>query len=857
MARASTVQNTNREERALAAQKTRERLLAEVAAKCEEEVRKAKKRAEENKERKAAESLRMKEEMEEKFAEAEKRRLLFKRNMTKRPRGSSLPSVEEKKVVAVKSALKQMSQASAAKVVQRAWRNSRQRRAANHFLSLSMSADQIRKMEFEDISALLARDDVLAATTKMLRVTGVYDAESGATEERTTVREFLSAYLILAHPSQVFSGNGEQEQEQDLISKSQDLLLAFEQVLSKHAASGFSVAPLSTELQAWTESYSVYLSAFHAWKSQDSSTLVEIMLAQFVELDQIWQSVKTAQAGHVADDYHQGIRQNQIMLLARLKRLAGPEKAMVLVRNALRAAAKRRKRALAPEARIPRVTANMTPTDVETASSRSAVPFVLSEAQRPTTPESERDQLRLHRRLARTLTTLPENRVLIHELLVNKEYKIEQEPFTESRKAVMDRMCDTMRTDVEAGFGARWTVAMAAVIRDKLLYCLTPGNSMYVLISEVLDPAIIDSQCQAGTFSYDTFFDFMTMVLGKLVAPARDEQVKEFAQDKESDAIGKLSKLMSIIDLLSLDHTNFTLSMLAPRLAEEGPGYEQRAFARDLEAGKTTLESTRRFWNDANMTLVEDMRRRDPESINPNPQPHASRIYVHALLDLIFHNGAFQEANLPETLKLDHERLLGLHARVLKATAIASILLSAKNLLKRDVRSQWKQEADRILANPDFAQIKEERILQILESGHPMPAATKAQLASSISRVLAPAIAAATRLAEFKASKADVSSAPSSPILETPPSLPTATKFTDPVSKLLLSRLRAHVTARLNATSASERVRATATAASSLAAAGMPELVGEIGGIVGLIERVRSVDWSCHGNVYAGIMEES
>ena len=64
---------SNSEERALAAKQAREKHLAQVAASCAEEVRRAKKIAEDMKERKAAEERRYRMEMEEKLAEAEKR----------------------------------------------------------------------------------------------------------------------------------------------------------------------------------------------------------------------------------------------------------------------------------------------------------------------------------------------------------------------------------------------------------------------------------------------------------------------------------------------------------------------------------------------------------------------------------------------------------------------------------------------------------------------------------------------------------------------------------------------------------------------------------------------------------------
>ena len=73
----------------------------------------------------------------------------------------------------------------------------------------------------------------------------------------------------------------------------------------------------------------------------------------------------------------------------------------------------------------------------------------------------------------------------------------------------------------------------------------------------------------------------------------------------------------------------------------------------------------------------------------------------------------------------------------------------------------------------------------------------------------------------------------------------------------MLSRLRVHVLSRLSASSASERVRATTTASQSLAAAGMPEFVSEVGKIVDILNKVREVDWMCHATVYEKIWSEN
>jgi hypothetical protein len=859
LAKAAT-RNLQREERALAAQQARERLLAEITAKCEEEVRRAKKKAEDIREKKAAEHARLRLEMAEKFAEAERRRLLYQQT-PRRQRTSSMPTSEEKKTLEV--TMRRLTEDTATRKIQRSWRLYQARKGMREFLNLDLTTQRLADMAFEDVGALLSEEQVLSATARVLRLCGLQDMESGTVGGRGAVRTFLSSYLIVTHPAAVLSGDG--EQEQDLISKARDLLSSFG-LVTPLLSSGYC-SPVS-ELQTLCEAYNVFFSAFHAWKTHDSSVLIEIMLAQFIELELIWQTVKDDTAGGVADDYRQGIRQNQILLLARLKRLAGPDRAMQMVRDALKRAKRQKKKSSSKQA-IPR-SAEVAPARATTEALTESVASPISESfnnvDSVVLQEYERQRISPHERFTRILTALPENRALVHELLINKEFKIEERSYTEPRKQIMEHMCALMRRDVEAGLGTNWIVAMATVIQDRLLRSLRPGNSLHVLISEVLDPKLIESQCNAGAFSYDAFFNFMNTILPRLCAPYRDPVVKAFAEDLSGDAIDRLARLMGLIDLLSLDHTNFMIQVAAPQLIQEAPGYEQRTFERGLQDGSLELSKSRRFWRTHRKIIADEMRRRDPENIHGEPQPPAAKVYAHGLVDLVLSNAPVFDDLMPETLELDRQRLNKIHAQAYKIVATASILLTAKNLLKRDARAQWKPEADRILSL-DFNDVLPGRIQSILGSTHPMPPSASSQLAATIRRVLSPVAtaSAAASLTEARTSVEANAEAPaqepsSSESVSSAASSSTAgggaTNFTDPVARLILSRLRAHVLSRLSASSASERVRATSTASQSLAGAGMPEFVSQVGQLTEELSKVREVDWLCHGMIYERILGE-
>ena len=202
---------SNSEERALAAQQAREKYLAQVTAACAEEVKRAKKVAEDIKEKREAEGRKMRGEREEKLAEAERRRVEYKRNV-KRSRGLSLPPTEDKTAPAQVAAESVIDEVQAALRIQAAWRSYRRKETVNAFLTLGVTVENVRGTGFEEVGMLLNQDKVLSGTAKVLELCGLEDGDNGTTEEKAAVRTFLSAFLILGHPAQVLSNDGEQEQ---------------------------------------------------------------------------------------------------------------------------------------------------------------------------------------------------------------------------------------------------------------------------------------------------------------------------------------------------------------------------------------------------------------------------------------------------------------------------------------------------------------------------------------------------------------------------------------------------------------------------------------------------------------------
>ena len=811
---------TIREERALAAQAAREKMLAEITARCEEEVRRAKKIAEENKEKKAAELAKQREEMEEKMAVAAKRRLQYQQ-AGRRPRTSSLPRVEETRIA--KQDLKQMSKAAAAKTIQRQWRSFHASQVVKAFTALPLSIDKISEVTFEEVGTLLAAENVLRATSRILKMVGILEGDVNDLSERGSVRVFLSSFLVLGHPSQALSYGGADEQEQELLAKAKNMLETFDQAI---ASSNVSVQTRARG--KFPNLFHTFSSTFHAWKTQDSARFIDIMVNQFVELDLILQTTKDDTLGGVAGDYQAAIRTNQVQLLARLKRFAGPTEALDLVRTAVRKARKQH----AKEKRVPKV--DDVPRSISSRESSKVdqhhlTTEIATQSQHGTVEEQASSFLH---QLRSFMTPIPSNREVSHEIQVNGFFEVQQQPWTESRKAFTNSLRTAMGQAVERGddlAASGWVRSMATLIRERLMNLVSQRHPLYERIDALLDIQLIDQSCRAGLFSYDSFFDTIANILPQICSPGRDQAVKAFSDDQKGDKIDRLFNLIDIIDLMSLDHINYAFRMAAPTVFEHGAEHERSNFEQDLSSGAQTLNITKDAWRKARASLLEESRSRD-SSTSPIPGP---AIYNRLLVELIFSPNVLSTNSLPETLHLDLDRLRSLRTTTHKIAATASILLTTKIRLRRNRETRWSTDADRIMSL-DFTSesTTAERILRIIESSHIMPASTRDAVLNFIQRILPPAAA--------------------------------TTSFSEPLTQHLHLTLSKHIFSRLltssqnpsSAASSTERIRVTTAAAEALARAGMPEFTSEITKMVEMLERVRRVDMAGHGMWYEQIAKD-
>ncbi|TQS37278.1 hypothetical protein Golomagni_02255 [Golovinomyces magnicellulatus] len=821
---------TNSEERALAAQQAREKNIADIVAACAEEVRRAKEIAETMKEKREADGKRLRKDMEERLAEAEKRREKNLRRCSSIKRGRSL--TQENEIMNI-----------AASRIQRQWRTYQRKKTLKEFSTFGLSIESVKQESFDYVAGLLEQVNVLTTTARLLKACGLKYTENRSVSEMTNVKAFLSAYLITGHPRQTLSTKIETKdtqcrevcplikddleniQVQDLVNKARNLLITFENtVMQLNTLNKY--LPSLTQQSSLSQNYALFFDAFIAWKARDSEALIEVLLLQFIELEKIWLSVKDISEKTVAESYKDGIRENQIMLMARIKRLAGEKRYKDMISKALREvhASRSTKKPLIHTQSLAKTSNEFSKESADRLKmAEKAMAAALHTLMPPTQPQrtiiSKADVIRFAQ------PVMQDNRIVTHEIAIDREYRIGEE-FLADKNTSMQSAFENMRKDIKSGNSDIWVLAMAENVQKKLQRLLTEGKPMHDSIGEWLNQSFIATQLRHQSFSFDNFFDEIGRLLPKLCAPFRDKQIKEIIQIKfqDNDVVSRLEALMHALDILQIDYANFLLQRQTPLILANAAQYETYQFMQQLAEPGGSLTSTEAAWRKAQDKVTAELSKRDPENIN---KPMNEKIYIQMLVD-VFTIPA-HENEIPETLQLDKHRILRIRDEIRRIVTCGAILLQCKNLLKRDVRSLWKTEGTRIylaLENSKSQEQAAQGIQAALESYRSMPIATKDYIQNFV----------VSRAIEAFSSE--------------------QLYLKEPVIHLLLKRLSFYILTRLGTRTEKEKTKAVNTANESLVSLGLPEFSQKVSEIIHEIGRVAAVDREAHGRWYEQIIKK-
>lgn len=208
-----------------------------------------------------------------------------------------------------------------------------------------------------------------------------------------------------------------------------------------------------TLASAWEE----FSAAFSSWKERDSRYLLELLIQTFAELDLIIYKMKDDN-DPVSQEYKEGIREQQLTLLVRIRQLAG-DKTRSMIRKAVVQTRK---------ARLPKK-ADHRPRGAEAETpSASTTSAPLAESQPTAIPDAPAID-------NKPLTETPllmglTYRQIVHELALDKNFRLEprkKSPIeemveTQAKKAFYD----LMREGIENGDMETWIPQMAQAIKE-------------------------------------------------------------------------------------------------------------------------------------------------------------------------------------------------------------------------------------------------------------------------------------------------------------------------------------------------------------------------------------------------------
>ncbi len=651
----------NLRESLTAAEAARSAIYAKIAAQASREVAKAKAVSRAHKEKERIDLQQRKDAIRIKFLDAERRReeqlrgRIYKRKTPPSSREVSPVFVNQKKSEAAQTDI--LNRSDAAITIQRFWRHRVVAVHTRRFLDLHLVYETVSDVPFEVMADFLKSKDVIDRTARLLTSAAIIEQDATISQKHNASRTFLSTFMILGHPTAILKRQG--EKEQNLVASARDLANAFSSWITRTMHHDqYHLSPI----HKWNQ----FTVCFQDWKAEDSAALVEVMVAQYVELDLIWQIVKDDTDPLVAQDYHTGIRENQVLLLSRIRRLAGNQ-TRPMVRKAVMDARKKRG-----------------PKHVQTAT-RAAVKDSITNS-----PHLQQTETFNSLSLGRPSSTLS-NRQLIHELALNPAFQLtepelkEEDRITEA--TMRNAFFEGLAREIRVGKHSTWVPVMVQEVKVRLLRLVKPGSPTFKTITDAFDVPFVEQQCRMNCYDLLGFTDSVIRIMKQLCAPVRDTAVSDLSLLRGLDDAETFSRKMRGIfdglDVMLLDSANYHLSISAPRLIPEAIPYERVKFQADIDAGVVTLDLTRRWLTDTYETLLGEAQGRDIEAISHlSNRPTSQAVFTKGFISLISNTSNAALISLPETMSFDQARLSDYRSRMSHITRIATYLATAKNIMR-------------------------------------------------------------------------------------------------------------------------------------------------------------------------------
>lgn len=270
-----------------------------------------------------------------------------------------------------------------------------------------------------------------------------------------------------------------------MITKSKDLLCAFESWVSSASPTNSFMGSSSLRdslVSAWAQ----FSAAFSSWKERDSRCLLALLVQTFAELDLIMYKMKDDN-DPVSVDYKEGIREQQLTLLVRIRQLAG-DKTRPMIKKAVMQT--RKARLPKKEDHRPRGAGGET-------STQDATSTPATENQSTVTPEAPSVDQKppAEEPLLMGLTY----RQIVHELALDKTFRLQPKKKTQIEEMVEREakraFYDIMRDGIAKGDMEAWIPQMAQAIREVFFFLFLPFiiNLYDGILTVIIFPEVITS----------------------------------------------------------------------------------------------------------------------------------------------------------------------------------------------------------------------------------------------------------------------------------------------------------------------------------------------------------------------------
>ncbi|KAJ3417303.1 hypothetical protein HDV05_005759 [Chytridiales sp. JEL 0842] len=631
--------------------------------------------------------------------------------------------------------------ADAARTIQRWYRNSTVAPLIKRWNTASLSVSKAEKMAFDKLVNVVQTKSVIHSAAGILGYlkTFVKTTDKKEVNWKNPSRVFLSAYIIIAHTSEIMPTMAVEEEA--VKEAAIALMDKFESWLESDKAPAVTEALVA----AWV----AYYNSFETWKDRDTMKIVDGLVNHWIDLEKLWLSVK--EQIDAQDQWRPQIEQQQLTILNRLKRFG--EKAMDRLKSERRRVmaemeaaedsddametvegfskfsmeettpaegrSRNGKRASDPSDDLLSTSPKKYPTKFmqmkrdsisnssrsgspspsrglspfRLGNSRSSSPVTKMEDVKPSPEVEPRAQPASNNasnvsQLASAFGLPMSNEQLAHELTLDPEFSLKKPTLSPleaqirqvARKAFFDSVIESFN---KGDFSH--VPEFIEDMRKELLSMVSENGKIATDIKEKLDVDFIRHQIKHNSLNVQPLLAYIVQKMSQLCAPLRDQSIRALdasitSASKPADYVPIIDSILTILEDMKLDLANYRLQSLRPHLKEQAVTYEKARFTNAVARKEVTLERTKEWLAGAVKERAEVAKARNPEGVViPENKVRFTDVFHDAILGLVFSNVAVNPSNVPETMMMDAARIYGFQNEGQRITIVAALLMLTQN----------------------------------------------------------------------------------------------------------------------------------------------------------------------------------